>query len=79
MNVEKLIKLQKTDPYFEIIIDKCNLATDKTHSSEGKHNITFTIRQGILLRTFIGEDGLSRYQVCCPKIILPDSLLTFHR
>jgi hypothetical protein len=79
VNVEKLIKLQKTDPYFEIIINKCNLATDKTYSSEGKHEITFTIRQEILLRIFKSEDGLNRYQVCCPKIILPDSLLTFHR
>ena len=36
VNVEKLIKLQKTDPFFEIIIGKCNLASDKTYLKESK-------------------------------------------
>ena len=68
-----------TDLFFEIIIGKCNLASDKTYLTESKNGISFVIRQGILIRTFIGEEGLNRFQVCCPKIILPDTLLTFHR
>ena len=62
VNVEKLIKLQKTDPFFEIIIGKCNLASDKTYLKESKHGVSFVLRQGILLMTFTGEEGLSRFQ-----------------
>ena len=61
VNVQKLIKLQNTDPYFQVIIEKCNLASNKTYVKEGKHGISYTIRQGVLLRTFTGEDGLNRF------------------
>ena len=53
IDVEKLIKLQKTDPFFEII----NLASNKTYLDKSKHEISFVIRQGILIRTFVGEEG----------------------
>ena len=67
VNLEKLIKLQKTDPFFEIIIGECNLASNKTYLKESKHGISFVIRQGILIRTFVGEEGLNKFRFVVPK------------
>ncbi|MCP4162579.1 MAG: hypothetical protein GY760_21125, partial [Deltaproteobacteria bacterium] len=79
VDIERLITLQQTDPYFQIIIEKCNSFSNKTCYKQGKHGFSFTLRQGILLRTYKSQEGLDRLQICCPKITLPDTLLTLHR
>ena len=79
INIEKLIRLRQLDPYFEVIIGKCNHSPDKRCIKEGNHSIVFLIRQEVLLKTFQIESGLKIFQLRCPKIILPDTLLTFHR
>ena len=79
INIEKLIKLHQFDPYLEVIIRKCNQSPGKRWIKEGSHSIVFLIRQEVLLRTFQNESGLQIFQLCVPKIMLPDTLFTFHR
>ena len=76
LDIERLIKLQQTDPYFQTIIEMCNSSSNKTCDKQGKHGFSFTIRQGILLRIYTCQEGIVRLQICCPKITLPDTLLT---
>ena len=43
LDIERLITLQQTDPYFQTIIEMCNSSSNKTCHKQGKHGFSFTI------------------------------------
>ena len=77
LNMEKLIALQTTDTFCSEVIEKCGNTQNKEWVK--KPTIIFKVVRGVLVRKHLCQVYGWSIQLCLPKVVLQDVLLSLHR
>ena len=77
LDVRNLILLQSKDTYFGEIVQKCEENPEKCW--EKKANLKFQLNRGVLIRKYICPLYGPMLQLCLPKVVLVDVLISMHR
>ena len=68
LNLKQLSVLQRQEPQLANLVAKCKANLNKIHKLSDKKKTKYHYRQGQLIKSFISETELVRYQVALPQV-----------
>ena len=79
LNLKQLSVLQCQEPQLANLVAKCKANPRKIYKLSDKKKTKYHYRQGLLIKSFISETELVRYQVALPQVAVVDLLIILHR